>query len=556
MRPQYWTMTGLAALALLLSTSGSAAPTSFRVSFPRSVQAAPITGRLIVLTATKGEPQPRLRIHPVKGPPIFGIDVEAVAPETAMTIDAASAAYPVADLSQLPAGDYYVQALLIRYTQVHRADGHTIWVPIPSGQHHATVEPGNLYSAIKQVHLDPAHGFAVELSLSEVIAPRPQETDTQWLKTVRIKSKVLSEFWGVPMYIGARVLLPRGFAEHPNSRYPGLYVFGHGTPFFFNPDPASHATELPEARDANLQTGYEFSQVWRSDGFPRVVGITSIVPSPYFLESYSVNSANNGPWGDAITQELIPYLERKFRLIAQPYARIVEGASTGGWEALALQLYYPDFFGGAWVFNPDPIDFHRYQLSDIYEDENMFSIRVGPWLSAERPDRRTREGQPLYSVRRTAQFEAVLGSKGRSNYQLDIWQATHGPVGPDGYPVPLFDKKTGVIDRDVVEYMRGHGYDLTEYTRRNWSRLGPKLAGKLNFFAGEQDDFFLNLGVYNYQEMLQEMRDPPASARFEYGRPKKGHNWHHTHWAGVVREMTEHIKRTAPAAADTAQWSY
>ena len=134
-----------------------------------------------------------------------------------------------------------------------------------------------------------------------------------------------------------------------------------------------------------------------------------------------------------------------------------------------MQLYYPELIGGAWVFNPDPIDFSRYQLSDVYRDENMFSVATSAWTSTERPMKRTTEGQVLWTMRQLAQFEAMLGSRGRSHYQLDIWQATHGPAGADGYPAPLFDKRTGAIDKNVVAYMREHGYDLTEYTRRNWA---------------------------------------------------------------------------------------
>jgi hypothetical protein len=551
-----------AALLWILSTLlGSAATAAnaprFEVTFPPHLERGPITGRLIVAIAKQAEPEPRLLLDLLRSPAAFGVDVEGARAGTAMVVDSSAAAYPLNDLRELPSGDYYVQALLIRYTYVRRSDGHELWVPLSPTPLVAARFPGNLYSKVQKLTLNPAQQFVVPIELTETIAPYVEEPDTQWLKTVRIKSEILSKFWGTPIYFGARVLLPRGFAEHPQSRFPGIYVFGHGTPFFFNTDPATNTERaLARARDANLQTGYEFYQTWMRDDFPRVVAICPIIPSPYNNESYAVNSANNGPWGDAITRELMPYLEKTFRLIPQPYARVVEGASTGGWEALAMQLYYPQLIGGAWVFNPDPIDFSRYQLSDVYSDANMFSVSTTAWTSTERPMKRTTEGQVLWTMRQLAQFEAMLGSRGRSHYQLDIWQATHGPAGRDGYPVPLFDKKTGAIDKNVVAYMREHGYDLTEYTRRNWATLGPQLNGKLNFFAGEQDDFFLNLGVYNFQDMLRPRQDPPAVARFEYGRPKKGHNWHLTDFSEMVREMAAHIRRTAPAGADFEQWNY
>ena len=545
-------------LTLLASVAAAADGPRFRVSVGADAGTTPVTGRLIVIVSPTAEPEPRTRMEIWNASPMFGVDVEALRPGKGAVVDARAAAFPMNDLRALPAGDYFVQALLIRYTEVQRADGHRIWVTLPPAtapNTYAPLRPGNLHSAVRRLRLDAARGFDVELTLSEVIAPASPPPDTEWLKTVLIKSEILSRFWGVPIHIGARVLLPRGFEDAPEARYPAIYVFGHGTPFFFNPDPASHGPALRRARDANLQTGYEFYQSWISDGFPRVVALCPIIASPYFDESYVLDSANNGPWGQAITQELIPHLEKTFRLAAQPSARIVEGASTGGWEALALQLHYPDFFGGAWVFNPDPIDFTRYALSDVYKDENFFSTEVTPWVSAERSMLRNREGQVTWTARQVAQFEAVLGTKGRSNYQLDIWQATHGPVGADGYPALLFDKKTGVIDRKVADYMRERGFDLTEHTRRNWATLGPKLSGKLHFFSGEQDEFFLNLGVYKFEEMLAQMDNPRADASFAYGRPKKGHNWHLTDFAQMVRDMAAHVARnerralTLPTAA-------
>jgi hypothetical protein len=548
----------------------SAAPTRaengsvrFEVSVPRSVLAEPVTGRLIISILGSDEAEPRLAIaasapssSSKEGPALLATDVQALAPGTVAIVDGKADSHPI-ELSELPAGDYNVQALLVRYTKVTRSDGHTIWVPITDRYVPAMSLPGNLYSKPRKVRIDPAAAGAIELSLTEKIGPIEEPKDTEWVKHVRIKSETLSRFWGVPMYIRAHVLLPKDFASHPQARYPAVYVFGHRpTPFSFTTDPASHEPSLASSRDGNLETGYEFYQSWSAANFPRVVGVLLEHPSPYFVESYAINSANNGPFGDAITQEIIPALEKQFRLIAQSYARIVEGASTGGWETLALQLHYPDFFGGAWVFNPDPIDFTRYQLVDIYKDENMFSVPSSPWRHADRPFRRTREGQAVASLRDLARFEALLGSKGRSGYQLDIWQATHGPVGSDGYPAALFDKHSGAINRDVVEYMRSHGYDLSEYTRRNWAALSGKLRGKLNFFAGEMDDFYLNLAVYNYQAMLNEVAGADYPARFEFGRPKKGHNWHHKNWAGVVREMAEHINSNAPAGADSAAWNY
>ena len=541
----------LSCLILLLGASPALA-TAFTVSFPASVERGSVTGRLLLVVAPKDGPEPRLTIS-LNGPPIFGTDVEDLEAGEIVRVDATDG-YPASALGDLPDGEYRVQAVLVRYTEVTRADGHTIQVPLSHRRVFAPAMPGNLYSPPVLVRIDDDEAEVVHLSLERIIPPLPELEDTPWIRRVRIRSEILSRFWGVPMYLGASVLLPRGFDEDPGARYPAIYVFGHGdTPFGFDPDPASHEGERARAADANVETGHEFFQAWTADDFPRVAAITLEHPSPYFVESYAVNSANNGPYGDAITQELIPYLEREFRLIAAPHARIVEGASTGGWEALALQLSYPQTFGGAWVFNPDPISFRRYQLVDIYSDANMFTTPLPGGREAERPFRRSREGQPLLGVRDIAAFEAALGSRGRSGYQLDIWQATHGPVGPDGYPVPLFDKRSGRIDPEVAAYMRAQGYDLTARLRDNWAELSPQIAGKLNLFAGDMDDFYLNLGVYDFEDMVRELGGPDFPIRFEYGRPKKGHNWHHTNWAGVVREMARHIESSTPRDQEPAQ---
>lgn len=480
-------------------------------------------------------------------------------PGASVVVEAQALGYPLRSLRDLPEGDYFVQAVMNVYTLCKRSDGHTVWVHMDDslGANVLNTAPGNLYSEVRKVHLAPSEAPSVKLELTKVIPPQPDPADTEWVKHVRIESKLLSRFWGHTVYLGATVLLPKGYDTHPQSFYPAVYVHEHGVPFMFKTDPKSQAREEAGARSANLLTGYEFYQSWISEGFPRVIAVTFHQPTPFFPSSYSVNSANVGPYGDALLQEMIPYLEQKFRIIAKPYARLVEGASTGGWEALALQLYYPDYFGGAWVFNPDPIDFRRWQLINIYEDENAF---VAPgsseWYDYERPFRRSVEGQVIDTQRSMSLFEAVLGSKGRSGYQINAWEAVYGPVGPDGYPVPLWDKLTGTINREVAEHMREHGYDLRAYTEKNWTTLGPKLIGKLNFFNGDMDNFYLNLAVYRFQEFLESTQAPHYAGRFAFGRPMKGHSWHLTDWAGMLREMAEYIRKNAPAGDNSASWNY
>ena len=151
---------------------------------------------------------------------------------------------------------------------------------------------------------------------------------------------------------------------------------------------------------------------------------------------------------------------------------------------MALQVFHPEFFGGTWTFFPDPVDFRYYQLVNIYEDENAFFIERG-WLKPERPMMRDGHGQILVSLRQLSQLEAVLGTKVRSGQQLDAWNAVYGPVGDDGYPIPLWDNLTGVINHDVAEYLRER-HDLRYYLEKNWEKIGPHLVGKLNISPREK----------------------------------------------------------------------
>jgi putative esterase len=550
---------GLMALLSLVALAGvagasAAAPMRFEVSFDKAVQAEPLTGRLMIVASSKATPDPMMTIGPT-GSPVFGADLEALKPGEAGVLDQTAIGFPVADLSKLPAGDYYVQALVSKYRAYKRADGRTIWAFAEPRRNVAFLLPGNLYSKPQKVHIDPAKGFTVKLQLTETMKDETL-ADTAWVKRVKIKSKVLSDWWGAPMYLSANVLLPKGWAEHPNALYPIAYLQSFDTePFFIKTDPKSRDGDAGLLA-GNLQTGYDFYQSWISDGFPRMLAVTVEQPCPLMMEAYSVNSANCGPFGDALVKELFPHIEKTFRAIGKPHARFVEGASTGGWESLSLQLKYPDTFGGAWIFNPDPVDFRHYQLIDIYKDDNAFSVPLTKLISVERPFKRTVEGQVTMSMRELSRMEAVMGSKGRSGFQLDGWRAIHSPVGPDGYPAPIWDHLTGKIDHAVAESMRANGYDLTDYARRNWATLGPKLRGKLNFIQGDMDWFYLNLAVYDFEAMVKEMGGPDYPARFVYGRPKKGHNWHHKDWAGVVREMADQAKANAPAGEDAGQWTY
>jgi hypothetical protein len=526
--------------------------TKFQISYPPAASAGPVTGRLILILATKGEPEPRLTVGP-NGPALFGLDLDQLQPNQSVTVDQTTLGFPK-PLADLPPGGYFAQAIINVYTQVHRSDGHTLWVHLNDGMQEVfNNASGNLYSQVQKVHIGSGGTFS--LAVDRVIPPAQVAADTEWVKHVRIRSEKLSAFWGHPIYINATVLLPKGYADHPDAHYPTVYTMGHEVPFTFDPKPGPSPTEQ-QMEERGLESGHQFYQSWTGDRFPRMIAVSFQQQTPFFPDSYSVNSVNQGPYGDAMIEEVIPYLESHFRMIAKPYARLVEGASTGGWQTLALQLYHPDFFGGAWVLQPDPISFRHYQMVNAYQDANAFSVPSGPFTTAVRPMRRSTEGQVTITVHDLSLFEAVLGSRGRSGYQFEAWEAIYGPIGADGYPIPLWNKETGQIDHTVADYMRDHGYDLLEYTKRNWTMLGPKIVGKLHFFCGDMDNFYLNLAVYDYQAFLKTTAGPHYEAAFTFGRPMKGHGWHAFTWAEMVNRMANQVRGNAPAGDDSSSWNY
>jgi hypothetical protein len=549
-------------LALFISLSigvAQAAPqakASFEVSYAASLDPGPVTGRIFVVITKNNAREPRFQAGSYGGSvPFFGVDVDSLKAGASALIDGATLGFPLASLKDLPADDYYVQAVLNVYTQFHRQDGHVIWAHMDrwEGQHW-NVSPGNLVSEVKKVRLDPAAGFHVKLTLSRKLPEIKVAPDTAWVKRVKIQSKLLSDFWGHPIYLGATVLLPRDYARDTAVKYPAIYIQGHfglGAPFGFTTTPPAKRTPEQEARARRRprgprESGYEFAQSWMSDGFPRMIAVTFQHPTPYYDDSYAVNSANNGPYGDALLRELVPYLEKTFRILPESTARVLTGGSTGGWEALALQVLHPTFFNGTWVFYPDPVDFRKYQLTDIYEDDNAFEVPSGDWAKAVRPLSRTAEGQVTLTMREMSQLEAVLGSHRRSGQQLAAWEAAYGPAGDDGYPRALWDGATGKIDKDVAAYMRDNGYDLRYNLETNWSKIGEDLVGKIRVYVGDMDNYYLNLAVYLLEDFLANVTDPKAEAVFEYGRPTKGHGWQPMSNADLVRAMAEHIAATAP----------
>jgi len=549
---------------------------SFRVSFPASRSAVPLDGRILLLLSTDSTAEPRFQISDGAATQlVFGVDVDGLAPGREAIVDASAWGAPVRSLSSLPAGRYRVQALLNRYETFKRSDGHTVKLPPDRGEGQQWArKPGNLYSVPQWITIAPGKDAAVRVVMDQEIPPITPPADTKYVRHITITSKRLSEFWGRPVTIGANVLLPEGFDSHPDARYPLVVNQGHF--------PYDLEGFRAEAADPNLRCDYserfrlkcynriqqelahEFYQVWTGPGFPRVLVVEIQHPTPFYDDSYAVNSANNGPYGDAIMYELIPEIERRFRGIGQGYARFTYGGSTGGWEAMAVQVFYPDEFNGAWIACPDPIDFRAYTVVNLYEDTSAYFVD-SRWKRTPRPALRNWLGHVTATLEEVNHRELAIATHGRSGDQWDIWQAVYSPVGEDGYPRPIWDKVTGRIDRDVANYWREH-YDLSYILRRDWKTLGPRVRGKLKIYAGDMDNYYLNDAVYLVEDFLKTVTDPTADAEVDYG-DRAEHCWNgdHTRTNAYSRlryhqmfipRIMDQIRRNHPAGVDTLSWRY
>ena len=546
------------------------------VSFPAELFSEPLDGRVLVMFSTNGEAEPRFQIGDGQSTQqIFGVDIEAIRPGERIMIDGDDLGYPIRSLRDVPSGEYWVQAVLHRYETFHRSDGHVVKLPMDRGEgQHWNRAPGNFYSTPRKVVFDPASDHPLHIELDQKIPPIEPPQDTSYIKHVRIQSDLLTEFWGRPMHLGAVVLLPEGFDGHPEARYPLIVNHGHFPATFSGfreepPDPDLEAEysgrfQLEAYNIIRQQMAHEFYKEWTGAKFPRFVIIKVQHANPYYDDSYAVNSENLGPYGDAIMRELIPHIEKQFRCIGEGWARFTYGGSTGGWEALAVQVLYPDSFNGCFAACPDPIDFRAYTVVDIYEDDNAYFVQ-GQWKRVPRPGQRDGRGHVSVTLEQVNQRELVLGTHSRSGDQWDIWEAVFSPVGPDGYPARIWDKVTGEIDHNVADHWR-ENYDLRHILERDWATLGPKLAGKIHIYCGTMDNYYLNNAVVLMEEFLESTTDPYYAGEVAYGHGAE-HCWNgdQTRPNAISRlryhqmyvdRILERMEAAAPPGADLTSWRY
>jgi hypothetical protein len=566
----------LLTLSLLSTMAFAKESIRFSVSYPETVSSDHQDGRLLLLLSNNPEKEPREQITDgINSQLVFGVDIEGMKPGEERMVGIEAFGHPIRSLKDVPPGEYFVQALLNRYETFHLKTGHTVKLPPEMGEGQQwNQKPGNFYSKPAKFKIDPKDASTIRIVMDQKIPPIQEPKDTKYVRHVKMQSKLLTEFWGRPVYIGAHVLVPHGFEEHPEAHYPLMIFHGH-----FPADVSGFRTEPP---DPNLkpdyserfhvsgynkiqqEEAYKFYQQWISKDFPRFLALEIQHANPYYDDSYAVNSANLGPYGDAITYEFIPFIEKTFRAIGKPWARFLYGGSTGGWEALAAQVFYPDEYNGAFGACPDPVDFRAYMTINIYEDKNAYYYE-GPFAKIPRPAHRNYLGQLNATMEQNNYFELALGTKSRSGQQFDIWEAVYSPQDQDGYPKRIYDKLTGKIDPEVAKYWK-ENFDLRHILQRDWNKLGPKLEGKLHLYCGDMDNYYLNNAVYFMEELLEKTKNPYYGGEVDYG-DRAEHCWNGDHknpnhltrlryHTIYLERILKRIEKTAPPGADLKSWRY
>lgn len=557
------------------SSGDSASPLTISVTYDESLGSEGFDGRMLLLISDNDDREPRFQINDNDNTrQVFGLDVEGLKPGQAAVFTAGEIGYPVKSVTDLPAGEYYVQALLHKYETFNLSTGYTVKLPMDQGEgQHWNISPKNIYSTPKKVRIDPSKNEVIEINIDQEIPAIEPVADSEYIKHIRIQSDMLTEFWGRPMYLQANVLVPHGFDKDADTEYPLMVFHGHFPDTFggFSAD-APTAEEDDGVFTARFGiTGYKYIQEkeaydlyqsWTSDDFPRFIAIEIQHQNPYYDDSYAVNSANIGPYGDAITYELIPHVEEMFNGAGEGWSRFLYGGSTGGWEALAVQVFYPEEYNGCFAACPDPIDFRAYTQVNLYEDENAYYTE-GTFRKTARPGRRDNKGRLFSTLEMMNHREMALGSKGRSGDQWDIWQAVYSPAGDDGYPKPIWDKMTGEIDPEVANYWK-ENFDLRYIMERDWAKIGKSLEGKVNIYCGDMDNYYLNNAVVLTEEFLESTTDPYYGGEVDYGDMAE-HCWNgdqeNPNYISRLRyntmylpKIADRLKATAPKGHKLQNW--
>lgn len=442
----------------------------FKVKIDDSIaRNQPVSGRLLIFMTESVKPLETISPD-LENPDavyITGVEIGSFSAGQIIEINPDTLAFP-SKFSGAKAGEYQVMALLDR----------------DHSYNYDEIGAGDIISNVVKIKMPSTDG---ELTLSKVVPERKIEVP-EGAKVIKFESPMLSKFWGRPMKIEASITLPPGYDTSKKKTYPTVYlVHGYG---------GSHLTQLRGA-----------TYIRKAMTDKKTPEMIYVALNAKFSLGHHVfaDSANNGPWGAALTQEFIPYLEKQYRMDAKVNGRFLNGHSSGGWSTLWLQINYPDVFGGTWSTSPDPVDFHNFTGPDLTKTpaQNIYQNADGKDYNLMRD-----KGVNLMSLKQYVQMERVTGDFGG---QFASFEAVFSPKGIDGRPMPLFNRETGVIDPFTAKSWEK--YDISKVLQANWKTLAPKLKGKIHIIVGTADTFHLDEGVRLLEATLKNLG---SDAKIEY----------------------------------------
>ena len=491
----------------------------FRVTLDTGVQEAQ-SGRLLIFLTPADQPQGAMsEFHPSSSS-VAAREVTDLKPGSSVDVDVDDCAFP-APFSSLKPGSYQVHAILdVSHTYAY--DG---------------ANPGDIESpVISLTDWTPGSGAEPALTLNHVDgprAPRPPPLKAEELAAaekavseVDFVSPALSAFSGRETHIRGWVVLPPGYGDHPREHYPTVY-WTHG----FGADLRTiHGSALMIA--ARMNAGKMPQMIWIFLDESLATGTHEFA-----------DSVNNGPWGHALTAEFIPFVESKYRMDARPSGRFLQGHSSGGWATLQLEVNYPNIFGGTWSTSPDPSDFHDFTGVDLYAAHaNVYHRADGSAYPLVR-----NHAQVLATFEEFAKQEAVLGEYGG---QMASFEWVFSPRGADGRPLEMFDRVTGDVHPDVVQYWRDH-YDLAHLVEANWATRGRDLKGKIHVVVGTADTFYLDGAAHRFDAVLARLG---ADAHFTY-RDNRTHFDLYEENGDRMAMMDEIAEQMYAVARPSAHWT-
>lgn len=509
-----WSISTAAARDLVLSVQWPVAPLQ-----------SPTSGRLLIMFApvtVAPEADVRRLLTPMTDAiAFFGQNISGWRPGSLQQFSLFDAGFPYANLADLPHGTYRVQASFEPYLPYRRADGHELYLPAieplePAGRAPLTQTPHRWRSTAEIVEWD-GQQVPRTLVMKTPIAHSATAVDTPWIRSLRIRSERLSAFWGRDIFLGALITLPAGYAERSKVHYP-LVIRLSGLPRRppdWRESPPEEGLSIASEEWQAQQAGWENFQYWQAANTPRMIIADLQHPTPYGESSMVINSLNTGPYADAIRYELLPAIEREFRVLQGGWARFIFGTREGAWSALAWQIRYPQDFNGAFAACPDAIDFRHFGAVNLQQDDNAL-FDIGPHLQMPRLAQRTTTGRAVALLADVMQWENALADRSRSQEIWDRWEAAFSPVDQEGYPQRIWDRLSGAIDGNVAEHWYQE-HDLLGLLQRAAPQSIAQLRGKLCIRIGDRDEYFMDNAVRSFEASIRQQH-PELELSVDYGR--------------------------------------